>query len=106
MKRTTHTPGPWKRGGWGGRYILDTSGDVVIGVVVLQDATPEQTRADGDLMAAAPELLDALKEARSMLETASRYFPKSIRNLDRFSLLNVLANTVNPAIAKAEGKAE
>lgn len=54
------------------------------------------------IMAAAPELLAALKEARSMLETASRYFPKSIHNSDRFSLLNVLENEVKPAIAKAE----
>ena len=61
-----------------------------------------QKTANARLIAAAPELLDALKEARSMLETASRYFPKSIRNSDRFSLLNVLENVVNPAIAKAE----
>ena len=53
---------------------------------------------------AAPDLLTALKEARAMLETASRYFPKSIRNGDRFSLLNTLANSVEPAIAKAEGR--
>jgi hypothetical protein len=49
------------------------------------------------------ELLEALKEAEKVLETASRYFPKSIQNNDRFHLLNVLANAVRPAIAKAEG---
>ena len=56
------------------------------------------------LFAAAPDLLAALEQAKSMLETASRYFPKSIKNSDRFSLLNTLANSVNPAIAKARGK--
>jgi hypothetical protein len=50
-------------------------------------------------------MLAALREARSVLETAERYFPKSIRNHDTFSLLNVLANAVGPAIAKAEGGA-
>jgi len=48
------------------------------------------------------ELLAALRDARDMLETADRYFPRSIKNGDRFRLLNTLANSVNPAIAKAE----
>ena len=67
-------------------------------------AGAEEMRANGLLFTAAPDLLTALKEARAMLETASRYFPKSIRNGDRFSLLNTLANSVEPAIAKAEGR--
>jgi hypothetical protein len=56
------------------------------------------------IVEAAPELLEALKAAKQMLETAAGYLPKSIRNSDKFSLLNVLANSVNPAIAKAEGR--
>ena len=46
------------------------------------------------------DLLVALEEARAVLETAKRYFPKSIKNRDEFSRLNVLANAVAPAIAK------
>lgn len=42
----------------------------------------------------------ALVEARQVLETAKQYFPKSIRNADRYSLLNVLANAVGPAIER------
>ena len=61
-----------------------------------------ENRANARLIAAAPDMLQALKEARSMLETASRYFPKSIKNRDRFELLNVLTNAVEPAIRKAE----
>jgi len=38
----------------------------------------------------------ALGEAKQVLELAQRYFPKSIKNADRFRLLNVLANSVNP----------
>jgi hypothetical protein len=57
-----------------------------------------------DLEHAAPALLTALKEARQVLETAKQYFPKSIRNRDCFQLLNVLANSVDPTIAKSEGR--
>lgn len=51
-----------------------------------------------------PDLLTALMEAREVLETAKRYFPKSIKNQDRFRLLNVLANSVQPAIEEASKK--
>lgn len=48
------------------------------------------------------DLLVVLKEAAELLETARQYFPKSIRNADKFHLLNVCAS-INKAIAKAEG---
>ena len=48
-----------------------------------------------------PALLDALKEAAEIIATAKRYFPKSIKNSDRFKLLNIEANSVLPAIRKA-----
>lgn len=105
MNSQKHTHGPWEIQSQGPTeqvYVIDNPR--MNFVCRMEEGTQEQKTANALLIAAAPELLDALKEARSMLETASRYFPKSIRNLDRFSLLNVLANTVNPAIAKAEGK--
>lgn len=49
------------------------------------------------------QLYAALKAASEILETAKRYFPKSIQNADRFSLENVLANSIRPALAQAEG---
>jgi hypothetical protein len=48
-------------------------------------------------------MLAALEEADRLLETAKRYFPKSIGNRDNFTLLNVQANAVRKAIAKAKG---
>jgi hypothetical protein len=63
-----------------------------------------ENAANSRLIAAAPDLLAALEQARAMLEKAKGYFPASIKNPDRFSLLNTLANTVNPAIAKAKGE--
>jgi homoserine kinase len=62
--------------------------------------------ADVRLIASAPELLAALNDARAMLKTARQYFPKSIRNSDTFRLLNVLANTIEPAIARAKKEEE
>lgn len=56
------------------------------------------------LSAEAPNMLIALQEARKVLETALQYFPKSIKNTDRFRLLNTIANSVDPAINKATGK--
>ena len=47
------------------------------------------------------DLITALELARDVLILAQRHFPKSIKNPDTFQLLNVLANTVEPAIAKA-----
>lgn len=45
-------------------------------------------------------LESALREARMVLKTATKYFPKSIRNPDRFNLINVLANSVIPALER------
>jgi hypothetical protein len=107
-----HTPGPWKHGGptilSGGAWNL-----VVAILPTTIDPRPtadaaahtiEEREANARLIAAAPDMLQALEHAQSMLETASRYFPKSIKNGDRFSLLNTLANSVNPALAKARGE--
>ena len=100
---TTHTPGPWQAHGV---HVEDNHHHRCIA-----DCLPKhETRIaaidalkNATLCAAAPDLLYALKEAKAILETAKAYFPKSIKNRHTFSLLNVLANAVDPAIAKAEG---
>lgn len=114
-----HTPGPWmqgptantwhkvyegKKGEYGGRAICTLHNIHANGA--RQRGDFETETANARMVAAAPDLLYALKEAKLMLETAKAYFPKSITNRDRFSLLNVLANAVDPAIAKAEGGAK
>lgn len=98
-KQAQHTPGPWSYSGMAGDNCImagHSPNKKTIALVV------EDTPGNRALLAAAPDLLAALQNAKAMLETASRYFPKSIKNGDRFSLLNVLANSINPAIAKAE----
>lgn len=101
-----HTPGPWHLR-YNGKHDGDRS---VVGRsrdICAMDGGPSddmETLANARLIAAAPELLEACKAGLAMLETARRYFPESARNSDTFSLLNVTANTIKPAIAKAEGR--
>lgn len=113
---TKHTPGPWtvrldydnnitqqkpgrhtirSNDGWNLERIWEGVGT---------SYTKEQADANARLIAAAPELLQACKDAYEMLDRALAYFPKSIKHSDRFRLLNVTANIVLPAIAKAEGR--
>jgi hypothetical protein len=57
-----HTPGPWKEAMWGGRVAIihDRTNDGTFDVVVAcNDQAP--TFADARLIAAAPDLLAALK---------------------------------------------
>jgi hypothetical protein len=48
---------------------------------------------------AGPELLEALQYAQELLKSARQYFPKSMKNSDRFQLENTNA-VVGKAIAK------
>jgi hypothetical protein len=107
----THTPGPWRMisdaklnpkdpmfyrvdiaGGGGGKRVAIASG------VGIQEAI-----ANARLIAAAPTLLQAAKEAIKLIDLARRYFPKSIKNSDKFTLESTCA-AIGTAIAKAEGR--
>ena len=103
---SNHTPSPWTATIYSGQYdqplVMSDFGPICR--VISQDDRKHEVNAR--LIASAPELLEALKAAREVLLTARQYFPKSIKNSDRFALLNTLANAVEPAIAKAEGANE
>ena len=100
MKEAKHTSGPW------GACCAGLGQNNERNITLVKTSLTEwgDAIADSRLIAAAPDLLRALEEARAMLATAKRYFPKSIQNSDRFELLNVLANSVEPAIKKARGE--
>ena len=49
------------------------------------------------------DLLEACKVAEKLIRTARRYFPKSIRNSDKFDLENTGA-TISAAIHRAENE--
>lgn len=95
---TGHTPGPWRAEThcvWGpdDTYIAGTRTGL----------SDDECDANAALIAAAPELLAALKYAQEIIATARQYFPKSIRHSDRFQLENTCA-AINKAIDKAEGR--
>ena len=72
-------------------------------VVICDMAKNKNNGYDARLIAAAPEMLDALKYAADIIILARDYFPKSIKNPDKFELENTCA-AINKAIALAEGR--
>lgn len=87
-----HTPGPWivephdpsARGHW----FHDSDGEFVGLVVKRDEGGPEMEMANANLVAAAPDLLAALKTAQLWLDVDGRFDMQGI----------------NAAIAKAEGR--
>ncbi len=59
----THTPGPWTFGHWGKDFWIgtDSLGENKLAKVFWDFGTLEQGRKNACLIAAAPELLEALK---------------------------------------------
>lgn len=108
MDTQSHTPGPWKHGTPGnGRFCIYSAASHGRGICVMsntQKISPQELEKYGDhglnlealanarLIAAAPELLQALHQVRAnfMKPNASLGFPIAL---------------VDAAIAKAEGKA-
>jgi hypothetical protein len=87
-----HTPGPWKSNGanqvFGGAY----SGLIA---TVTSTANPEICEADARLIAAAPELLEALKRIA--------YEPQGKADASHAEVLKAVEKIAKQAIAKAEG---
>ncbi len=88
-KQETHTPGPWENADV---FIYSKeTGDPIIG-------TKGTSKADRDLIAAAPELLESLEFIMPALEHLRKQFPRS-ENDDSLDILQV----ARAAIAKARG---
>jgi hypothetical protein len=91
---TSHTPGPWFFDAVTGR-VVDAKGNVL----AFAAAAHESSLSNGPLIAAAPELLDALAEATGALKACSEQlaaeFPKTSLSLakkaDEFMALLVKA---------------
>ena len=95
MSAPKHTPGPW---GYDGAYDVVMRDDVGawIACVNFEHVDEEQAVADAHLIAAAPEMLEALKRLRAV----------ATQSLDIDLIdggLDALAE-VDAAIAKAEGR--
>lgn len=86
---TKHTPGPWEQ--TFGCNIVTPTGQAVTTVHAMGRTTPEEREANARLIAAAPDMLTALKACLhdAELRGASTYAPY---------------NELYAVIAKAEGK--
>jgi len=104
--RVKHTPGPWKATEEKIEWQITGDGLHVAEIRKSLYYKPyqKQERANAALIAAAPDLLQALEYAAELIKIARNHFPKSMRNGDKFQLENTCA-TIGKAIAKARGEA-
>ncbi len=107
----THTKGPWKllRTPFNHDNFRDSVGtDKRIIAWTLRhypgvprtENSAEIDQANARLIAAAPELLEALKLAGELVSVARQHFPKSMHNSDKFQLEGTCV-AIGAAIAKA-----
>lgn len=89
---TQHTPGPWNNKG--GRICHSGSQDTEFKIA---EVFGDNYKANGDLIAAAPEILVILRELTFIAESIAH-----LHDLERDILLKTEA--ARAAIAKAEGK--
>lgn len=100
-----HTPGPWLRESQinsdGSDWILVTKGyKEIVDLRLDEDGVPEREQAaNAALIAAAPELLDALRQAVTALNVKERF---KVQGTDSYAI----AALCDKAIAKAEGRTD
>ena len=104
--RVKHTPGPWKATEEKIEWQITGDGLHVAEIRKAMYYKPyqKQKRANVHLIAAAPDMLQALECAAELIKVARNHFPKSIRNGDKFQLENTCA-AIGKAIAQARGEA-
>lgn len=101
----SHTPGPWvalshlkgDREFRVAKYSEKHSSTYKVVADLLESAFPEDREANAKLIAAAPDLLAALKEVHEIMMQEAKIVPPR--------LLQLVATHIDPAIRAAEGKA-
>lgn len=95
-----HTPAPWAYDKETGR-IYHADGDVepTVAVVDLENTSPEQAKADGCLIAAAPRMLAALTLAQHALNTARRF---RVGDTDSYKIATVVDRAIAEATADGQ----
>ena len=92
----THTPGPWSVETKGSRHFIDGADELTVAYVDRAGVRERQTyEANAHLIAAAPDLLAALKEVCGLWEDSDQ----------TNGLAQIMARTARSALAKAEGNA-
>lgn len=105
-----HTPGPWTLHGWGDNdYEINAAEGTVCNVPGFDDDTVESNMAEHNarLIAAAPELLAALRRMREVFEQLA---DGDWRHLDATYVDQLIESDglhgCDKALAKAEGRSE
>jgi hypothetical protein len=73
---------------------------ILIAQICSANNNEEEAEANARLIAAAPDMLNALIEAKKLLESVRHRMPKSIRNTETFHFENILANVIGKTIHK------
>ena len=104
------TPGPWRHMGV---YVFGGSGDqtVILGRAAYADVSFREAEANARLIAAAPDLYEALKEMRNACAAAMRVIATDAlavteweAELRRIGVTDGFGVRANAALAKAEGQ--
>lgn len=99
-----HTPKPWSINEWphsNADMSVGAKGTPRIAVIPLRNVSINEQKANAHLIAAAPEMLEALKAVDTWFSSPS---PSSEEHLDWLSFCDNQLNLVRQAIAKAKGK--
>lgn len=103
-----HTPAPWTVGGQkilidprNGANVMTQVIETPLGEIELFDQTNEPDY-NAILISNAPKMLQALEDCQRLIQIARQYFPKSVKNANKFTLENTCA-TVGKAIYQATG---
>jgi len=110
-----HTPGPWKAIEWATNARTTVVSDARVGRIVVAECSGQgrhtnESLADAQLIAAAPELLDALQAAQQEFLGLSSYLETCepvtiIENLDAvIASLKAKQAKAEAAIRKAKGE--
>jgi hypothetical protein len=63
-----HTPGPWKAAGWERTAVIAASGDTICAAAGAKGAELGELKANARLIAAAPAMLEALRDLLPIAE--------------------------------------
>lgn len=108
----THTPGPWRTypNAEGLNLEIETANDFPPAEIARvhwmadgknNEALKQESLANARLIAAAPELLEALKESTNAIDALVKYLGKVVNEDTSFV---ITLNKCKRAISKAEGK--
>ena len=108
-KSMSHTPAPWSVNEWpqpDREISIGAVGTPLIAKVMMRDVSVNEHKANANLIAAAPELLEVLEN----LTAWSKKYPSSrlydaLTDAHRVTEINQIVNKAEAAIKKARGEA-